>query len=165
MILNRDSIIPRIYRWFYVTNNMPENLCPYFWKLVLMWIVIVPYIIISIPGTIIFKKHKVDSTGERLARGILSSTLISVVLSMLWSLSIFFIGEFPKGSFLYVIQEAGIIIWFIFIVIVFYLLVDWLIRRYNKYKIGFIKSKKESSVIFEWMKATYNKYCPMISWK
>lgn len=36
MKLNYNSFSSKLYRWIYYsdTNEMPSNLCPYFWKLV-----------------------------------------------------------------------------------------------------------------------------------
>jgi len=49
MKLNKESIGARLYRLFYSTQEMPLSLCPYFWKLVLMYILILPSFILALP--------------------------------------------------------------------------------------------------------------------
>ena len=49
MKLNSNSISSKLYRWFYGTKELPNNLCPYFWKLVLAWLVLIPYSLVCLP--------------------------------------------------------------------------------------------------------------------
>lgn len=67
MKLNFNSIGARLYRFYYGTNQMPSNLCPYFWKLAVAWVTILPLLILTFPGYLLLKKTKSfsDTIGNR----------------------------------------------------------------------------------------------------
>jgi acyl-homoserine lactone acylase PvdQ len=70
MKLNINSTSAQLYRWFYATEQMPQSLCPYFWKLVLMWVFILPYTILSLPVILMdLKDPDRRTTGERAGVG------------------------------------------------------------------------------------------------
>lgn len=171
MMLNTNSTVARIYRWFYVTNRMPENLCTYFWKLVAMWMLIVPYALVSLPGLIF--KDDVDTTGERTVRGLFGWTVITSISSMVWSLSVFWVGVFPQKSFAGTFQTLGALFWFVLVcTVTAYLTVkglercrNWLLLREDFRSHPTESRRREPSVIVEWAKAAYHKYCPRISWR
>jgi hypothetical protein len=174
MKLNVNSVSARLYRWFYVTNKMPQNLCPYFWKLVIMWILIVPYTILSLPYIVVYKgKDNSDSFGEKPVTGFFIYCILGLVLSMLFSISIFFVGFYPKDTFLLNFQTLGSLLWMIAILFGGYCLIIWLVEKYKDSKIKYDengvrifrpKNEKDPNILIEWIKASYNKYCPRIEW-
>jgi hypothetical protein len=97
MKLNKNSVSSRLYKWFYGVSEyqgLPNNLCPYFWKVVLMYLTIIPYTLISIPVVVydMFDKQYENGerkTGERLGISVgiyiglfILTTLISAILAL-----------------------------------------------------------------------------------
>lgn len=181
MRLNQNSTSARLFRWFYVTSEMPKNLCPYFWKLVLMWGFILPYTILSLPMLIFFRDRSsnVNLLG-RPAGGLLVYLFLGQVFAMLFSISVFWI-QFPKESIFSLFQALGITAWIAAILIgcIFLLrnIVIWLSDFKHRQKImkkyddngnwippvDRIREKKPN-IMVEFIKASYYKYCPSIEW-
>lgn len=68
MLLNENSWVKQLYNWFYCVHrwdNLPFDGCDYFRKLIWMFLVIVPYVILSLPFIIINaccpKHNKLDA--------------------------------------------------------------------------------------------------------
>jgi len=59
MKLNTNSLLAQIYRSFYEVGYMPDNLCSYFWKLIIACIFYPFYLICSFPIIVIdrFKEY------------------------------------------------------------------------------------------------------------
>jgi amino acid transporter len=181
--LKENSITARMYRWFYTKQNMPNNLCPYFWKVVIMYLVIIPYFLGCLPVVVSKRLQKIQKTVETIR------PLISLVVYMLFILLFFalcpLINLFYKmpekfvtsGYALYVI--LGVILVVIGIILFF----EWLKDRRNKieYQRELLERMKQNNldpknfdfepirtpaifVIVEYIKAYYKKYCPQITW-
>lgn len=173
MKLNINSISARLYRWFYTTQQMPESLCPYFWKLVLMWVFIVPYTIISLPVILMDQKEpERRSTGERAGMGFIIYFILFMLITMLSWIGLFFVTPVKDSPYMNILVTGGIG-WFFSIVIGgiegYKALKDWNYRRkikYNEdgYRIWDEPKEKQPSIIAEFVKAKYNKYCPKIDW-
>jgi hypothetical protein len=174
MNLNYNSITAKLYRWFYAKYEMPKNLCPYFWKLVIMWIFIIPYTILSLPYIAMYKWNKGDSVAEKPGTGLFLYFILGLFLSAMFSISAFWIW-FPDDTFLSNIQSVGIVVWitaFILGIIEGYKFLRTMYleskrkRDYDRMfdKNNYIKPKRESNIIVEWVKSTYNKSCPKIDW-
>jgi hypothetical protein len=69
MELNLNSLTAKLYRWFYNQYEMPNSLCPYFWKMIIMYVFIIPYSIISLPQIIFELITKERSEAPRIAIG------------------------------------------------------------------------------------------------
>jgi len=173
MKLSRNSISAKLYRWFYATSNLPESLCPYFWKLVLMWVFVLPYTVISIPSMLMDLKEPSDkTTGERVGVGLIMWFIIFMLVCMLsWAGLIF--AEPTDNSFWFHMLATGFIGWGIAIVFGAAGLFKWtkekLENRHIKYdedgyRIWEPVKEKQPSIIKEFVKAKYNKYCPKIDW-
>lgn len=173
MKLNINSNTAQLYRWFYGTSIMPESLCPYFWKLVLMWVVILPYSIACIPSIVIEKMNPSENlkTGERLGVSFLVWVMILMLLSMLFSISLFWY-TYPKDTLGMELQHIGFFLWMIAIAIGIWGGTKWLIKKWNEPKIKYNENgyriwnpePKQDSIIVSFVKASYNKYCPRIEW-
>jgi hypothetical protein len=115
MKLNQNSISSKLYRWFYGTNDLPNNLCPYFWKLVLAWLVLIPYSLVGLPSIIMEvydKDYKYNdvSTGKRIGIGALCYILLFFIFCMLSFIGWFFVLP-TKGSFYAFAGSIGIFVW------------------------------------------------------
>lgn len=173
MKLNINSVSARLYRWFYSTAQMPQSLCPYFWKLVLMWVFIVPYTIISLPCILMDLKdpdHK--TTGERAGVGAIMWFIIFMATCMLSWIGAFF-AEPVKNSVWFHMLVAGFIGWGVSIIFGAVGLFKWTKEKWENrnvkydedgYRIWTKPEVKQPSIITEFVKAKYNKYCPKIDW-
>ena len=162
MKLNQNSLSAKLYRWFYKTNTMPTNLCPYFWKLVAAVILSPLFAIYTLPYEIInYKRRRWDAYGDMLGISLACWCIIAVVICMISSLGLFFYIP-DKGSSLWVIVTIGCILWGSLIVVG----IGWALAETAKY----LESKKSNTektdnIIVEMVKAKYHKYCPKIDWK
>ena len=162
MKLDQNSLSAKLYRWFYKTDTMPTNLCPYFWKLVTAVILSPLLAIHTLPYEIInYKRSRRDTYGDMLGISLAYWCLIAAIICMISSLGLFFYIP-NKSSSLWVIMDVGCMLWGCLIGVG----IGWGINKTVKY----LKSKKSDTektdnIIVEMMKAKYHKYCPKIDWK
>jgi|LakMenEpi03Aug12_release.lakeMendotaPanAssembly.Ray.scaffolds.fasta_scaffold1349556_1 hypothetical protein len=174
MTLNQNSTSARLYKWLYGTQDLPNNLCPYFWKVVLAYLVIVPYILLALPYLIVLaiykESSKDDSFGKRIGIGFVLYFSIWCAASALCFIAMFFVT--PTRHSLYEFMSLmGSLIWLIGLVLGGNHLWDEYKERkrtsrirYNEY--GYrIYEEPKSNLIVEFVKAKYGKYCPKINWK
>ena len=176
MKLNKNSISSKLYRWFYGTNVLPNNLCPYFWKLVLAWLVLIPYSLVGLPS-IIMELYDKDytyndvSTGKRIGIGVLIYFVLFCVACALSLIGWFFI-EPEKDGFYMFMGTLGGLIWVTAIIIGSIegvkSLSEWNQNRKIKYdEDGYriwSEPVEKTYLVVEFVKAKYNKYCPKIDW-
>ena len=181
MKLNRNSISARLYRWFYMTKEMPQTLCPYFWKLVIMWIFILPVSIISAP--MVITKQDPDEWFVRILGGACLWFLAFIVFLAIFPVTYLLWGWFNPNTTFRAWQGVGILIWMITLVvsIVFTILHFYKNRRDNRrhkqsewiwdengdhvLNPDYVPYEERSNIFIEFIKAKYNKYCPKIDWK
>jgi hypothetical protein len=178
MKLNRNSISVKLYRWFYGTVRLPENLCPYFWKLVLAYILFIPYSIFCIPNILFMEvlnknyENGDHSTGARMGISFGYYLIAFVLLCMVTAAGYLFV-DYEKDGFFDRILPGGILFWIAGIGIGGYHGIKYLIERYKEKRDYYIdengrrwyKSKeKTDNIIIAFTKAKYNKYCPKIEW-
>lgn len=177
MKLNSNSISSKLYRWFYGTNDLPNNLCPYFWKLVLAWLVLIPYSLVCAPVIILELtdknyKYTTNSTGKRIGFGILIYFILFCISSMLSVIGCFFITP-EKYTFYAFMVTLGFMVWAVAIVVGviegYKAFKEWNYRRkikYNEdgYRIWDEPKEERTYLVVEFAKAKYNKYCPKIDW-
>ena len=173
MKLNINSTSAQLYRWFYATQQMPESLCPYFWKLVLMWVFIVPYAILSLPVILMdLRDPERRTTGERAGVGLIMYFILGMLICMLSWIGAFF-AEPVKDSVWFHMLLTGALGWLVAIIfggIELYKVLKekWENRgiKYDEdgYRIWDEPREKQPSIIAEFVKAKYNKYCPKIDW-
>jgi len=162
--LKKNSWQTALYKYFWNTNKLPDNLCPYFWKLVVMYICIIPYAILSLPFHVIDYFASDDSRDEIPTLGVaFIGALIYIALSMIVSMILMWF--FPDVGLIkglgiggFALSAIGLLIW----------LVETIkARRQNREIKDFyngIERKPKKYVAIEFIKAKYNKYCPTINW-
>lgn len=164
MILNHNSISAKLYRWFYGTNVMPNNLCPYFWKLVIAYTFALPVLILSLPYIIVDKDNSMDTLTNRIIKGIILYGMLFLAICMLSVFGLFFV--LPENDGLYFIMvTTGVGLWIPCVVfgltyLISKLFEKWKERKYNRYP-----EEPKTNIIVEMVKAKYHKYCPKIDWK
>ena len=162
MKLNQTSLSAKLYRWFYKTDTMPTNLCPYFWKLVTAVILSPLLAIHTLPYEIInYKRRRLETYGDMLGTSAAYWCFIAAIICMISPLGLFFCIP-DKGSSLWVIISVGCILWGSLILVG----ITWAIIKTVEY----LESKKSDdektdNIIVEMVKAKYHKYCPKIDWK
>lgn len=174
MKLNQNSPSAKLYRWFYGTEVMPTNLCPYFWKLAVAYIFALPVAIWTFPYTISYiDDDNRETIGQRLGISLLGWIIIALAVCMISVFGIFFkIPEQDTPYFTSVI--IGFACWGCALVIVIKESVDRLQEKYRDRKYRerrrrqngeLIIKERKPSLIVEMIKAKYNKYCPQINWE
>lgn len=167
MTLDQNSTSARLYKWLYSTNDLPDNLCPYFWKLVFAYWVIVPYVVIALPCLVMEKiVNKTffstrDSFGARLGIGVGIYFILWCIVCAVCTVTMLFIP--PARHSLYEFMAAvGAVVWVICMVCgLDHLYTDYQERKWAK-RFG---RPYKPNLIVEFVKAKYGKYCPKINWK
>lgn len=164
MNLSLNSRTARLYRWFYNQNEMPENLCPYFWKSVFMWVVLIPYSIYTFPMFIInYFRKETQSFKENIKEVGVIYLLTFFVVSMIAAITrIWIVPE--KALFLQALQGVGFALWNIIGILVLCFTITVISDKISKKKQKNKYAKKEPSIIIEFAKAKYHQYCPTLKW-
>ena len=184
MELNTNGVSARLYRWFYLTDRMPQSLCPYFWKLVIAYIFALPVGIIALPMRVTKTDDEFDNFGERLFFGAFLWVLFALAFAIVVGpISTIFIGILNDKSFLSHIQVIGFISLFTGITIAFTYGIIYLFEKRKQAKRRkkseyiwndkgdyipnpeYVPYTPKPNIIVEFIKAAYNKYCPKIDWK
>lgn len=163
MKANKNSIHAKLYGVTY-NSELPENLCPYFWKLVWATIILIPNIIIQLPALIlkIFSKDSdLDDCYERRKAGLgiyFALMILSLYLlpTINWIKAIFNCYSYSQE---FAIIGGGLNS-IIFIVVSFFF-----IRYIINKKSERIVEEKKPNIVTEFIKAKYNRYCPKIEWE
>ena len=184
MKLNHNSFSAKFYRWFFMQSEMPSNLCPYFWKLVLAYTLSIPVLVVtSIYEIICMKDQKnkpADTPGERFILGILAWVVLFIIVCLISPIALFWTTP-EKDSSLWNLITSGILIWIGAIIIGIVLGIKhikekrdeakWKKKnRHNVYDehgnwVGYHHEEPKPNILLEFIKAKYNKYCPKIEWK
>ena len=157
MKLNKNSFTIRLYKYFYSTEQLPTNLCPLFWKLVVMWVFIIPFTIFTIPA--LFMKD-IKGVGQKFVASLILYVILIALILMLSPLGLFFISY--NNELFMPFWINGLIIDSILILIGIYFAIKYLVDK-NKYER--MENPKSNSIVTEFVKAKYNKYCPKIDWE
>ena len=180
MKLNTNSLNAKLYCWFYgkTAYHLPNNLCPYFWKLVLAWTLLVPY---SLFCTLYILTHELfdtkyengdHKTGERMGISLLLNGIILMLLLMINVVVRLFVTYDPKSIFAELLPP-GIMIWFVSICFGIYYGTKALAEHIKESRIprdehGYRKyppyKEKKPNLLVEFVKAKYGEYCPKIDW-
>lgn len=180
MKLNANSLSAKLYCWFYgkPKNYLPNNLCPYFWKLVLAWVLLVPYSLfctLYILTSEIFNdnyKNGDHKSGERIGMSAILNGIVFMLLLMINVVVCFFVDYTPKSIFS-ALLPPGIMVWVVVICFSIYYGIKALVehikdrripRDENGYTIYSGYKEKKPNLMVEFVKAKYGKYCPKIDW-
>ena len=178
MKLNKNSVTSRLYKWFYGVSEyqgLPNNLCPFFWRVVLMYLTFIPYTLFSIPVVVYdsFNKSYENgdrSTGERLGVSFGVYTGIFLLLSLIMGVLGFFIKIEPKS----ILDFMMVLGWLIIGVLITFGSIEGIKRLISYSKMDevyfdkkqgiWIEKKAKVNITAEFIKSKYHKYCPKIDW-
>lgn len=156
MKLSTKSWHAMLYNWVY-RDNLPNNLCPYFWKIIIGLILVIPFTILALPILIYSLIDKyVDDDMNLFMQGI-AGFFIYLVLGICFIILSPFLNMIGMNLPQQLISGGWFLIGFIGSCGIIAL-----IKKSREKS----KSKEKSPNIFkEFIKAKYNKYCPKIDWK
>jgi hypothetical protein len=154
MTLNLNSFNAKLYRYFYDKSVMPDSICPYFWKLLMAWVFVIPVSLFSFPAVI---AEIITKQSYGLSRMFFSGLLymsIWAIVSMVFTVMLFF-NNYDSESTIVKMGSAGIIFWIFAIVIA-------IVEGVKYFKDN---NRLSDSVIIGFVKSKYNKYCARITWE
>lgn len=180
MTLNTNSLNAKLYCWFYgkTAYHLPNNLCPYFWKLILAWVLLVPYTLFCI---LYILTHEIfidnyengnHKTGERMGVSLILNGIVFMLFLMINVVVWFFVDYTPKSIFSELLPP-GIMVWVVAIGFGIYYGIKALVERIKEsriprdeygYRIYPEPKEKKHNLIVEFVKAKYGQYCPKIDW-
>ena len=176
MNLDYNATTSKLYRWFYSTSIMPKSLCPYFWKLCVMWLMIIPYSLVILPAIMVGGAKVYCSFAKRLDTSMrIYFTILLVSILLIPIIGLF--DVYPVGSALFDdLMLIGLFTWvcviLLSIIVSLILLVNYFADMYKDYnvekflkEVGQEKSEPKPSIIIEFIKSSYKKYCPKINWE
>jgi len=169
MKLNKNSFSSKFYRWFYETSILPKSLCPYFWKLLLAWALValfwLPAIVLMLPILIIgvFNRDVLSMLVDNKYGALLMGVIIYLALFVLVCIVFFFLTLFGVMTYVEGSNIASLQLWGgVFSAFGLGGGVSYLIKYLSKIKSSKVK---QPSILSEFIKAKYNKYCPKIDWE
>ena len=154
MTLNYNSLNAKLYRYFYDADSMPDSICPYFWKLLMAWVFVIPVSLFSFPAVIAEIITKQSYGLGRLFMSVVLYMALYCIVSMVFTVLIF-TNHYDSESIIVKMGSAGILIWVVAIVIT----VIETVKYFRN------SDKVNDSVIVGFVKSKYNKYCARITWK
>lgn len=167
MKLQTNSWHYKLYK-FYYQKLPPNNLCPYFWKLLFAIITVIPFSIIALPALIIYSKDK-ESIGIRMRDSIILYLILCVFITMCFTIAWLFIRwNTSENSLRNNLVVVGFVFWTVTIIFgMIYLIKEIIIPYFENIFYSSTKSRKKKSknIVVEFIKAKYNNYCPMIVWE
>ena len=178
LTLDSNSIVARLYRWFFITNTLPNNLCAYFWKTAFAIILFVPVFILSIPAIILdritkfvwfydYEDNSYEEGSPWIMRPFIGVLVACTVFMVICAFGMFIILlshiKYEPKSFLEMVLVIGTCTWAFAVII-------GGVALYQKYKDKLEREEDEGnpkapSIIVSYIKAKKNKYCPKITWK
>ena len=163
MELNLNSWSAKLYRWFYVKNEMPPSLCVYFWELIIAIVFSPFFFVLFIPSMVIslFIKdynNEIEKLSDKIFINLITYLLICCVILMVYgAYTILTYGLFNNDTFRYDMQMTGIVLLGILILFSLYFLVSYLFKKITK--------SNKTNIIKEYVKAKVNGFCPKINWR
>lgn len=178
--LDARSLNVKLWCWFYGVRNssLPNNLCPFFWKLVVAWMLVIPYAGFCVPMILIDEvfvksyRNGDNSFGERIRGSIAVYIILFLLVCMGIAVATLF-TTFYDNTFLGEIWKLGLGLWAV-IIIVSIILGITVLNKYLKEKrkrwdengnrIWIEPKEKRQSLLVQFVKAKYEKNCPRITW-
>jgi hypothetical protein len=142
---------------------MPDSICPYFWKLLMAWVFVIPVSLFSFPAVIAEIITKQSYGLGRLFMSVVLYMALYCIVSMVFTVLIF-TNHYDSESIIVKMGSAGILIWVVAIVITVIAILE-LIQKKSQVEHLRNSDKVSDSVIIGFVKSKYNKYCARITWK
>lgn len=161
---SRKSTHAKLYSFTY-SSNLPSNLCPYFWKLLAAVLLFIPNALMQVPSRIfmaIKKSEGYDCSDHRFL-GTVLWVLIGVASFILYAECHLVKAIFNCYSYKsHPANGALVVDAFIIGACIFIPLRAKVLKKNEEATEP--PAPKEPSIIAEFFKAKYNRYCPKIDW-
>lgn len=174
MKLNYNSISAKLYRSFYAKSYMPESLCPYFWKLFIAWPLTIIFTPLLIPYWIFIYLTKENDNETVFPLKVLSGVILYVLILGLFSTVITISSlwiTYYEGSDLFGFYLIG----WVYVLGASIALISLGVIKFKQYRKekkwqresdpNFIYEEDKPNIILEFIKSSYHKYCPKITWE
>lgn len=180
MKLNSNSLNAKLYCWFYGKHkeyDLPKSLCPYFWKLALAWLLLVPYAIFCAPFILIFEAFDKSYTngdnkiGERIGISFFMYVFLFSLFALVPGVVALFV-TIKKGTLFHNMLPGSVMLWLFLILSGIYQGFKYFIKKIRESKEAYtydeygyrVYAPKKANLVVEFFKAKYNRYCPKIDW-
>lgn len=163
---NYNSWHARIYKYFYnIDNNeLPDNLCAYFYKSLFSILLFIPYALFEIPSRV-FPDVGRNTNVNKIFRGLVFYFGIFLIISFFIKIIEIFYYDFNLHPKLDKCIILGFSMVCIIIMFGIFVLIGYLFKTIkNKFFHKHNESQK-TNLLLEFIKAKKNKYCPKIEWK
>lgn len=166
--IDAQGFSAKFYLWYTLKYSLPKGYCNFFWTLVLAYVLIIPYLILSLPAIIVayfskeFERECFSKTIDRAFFGVLFYLFLFMIFVLFLGI-MFVCSKLPEKSIWMEFGKAGICLW----LVVISCLIGAGVQALNKNR---AKKRKNSNKvnngnpIVGTFKAIYKKYCPQIEW-
>ena len=150
------------------------NLCPYFWKSVIMWLLMLPTIALTLVHMIAsaFGMEKADDWFSRIFGGVFMWLFAFAAYISLCAIAYPFLLWFHCPLALKAIKDqatAGAVLIVGSAIIYIYFLAKEKIEKFQddrrSKKYNAVPKERTANLLIEGIKSFYHKYCPQIEWK
>jgi len=151
-----------VWLWNYTySKRLPDNLCPFFWKLVIAILLFIPNLILRIPVTVInlFSKNKIGRNDDRTGKGILIYFIIIASCSIIVCIYNWILWLFNAYSY----NRTSASIGGLFLLVGLAILIAHYWEEYNTG--NKIVYSLKNNIVVNYTSAWYYKHCPKINWK
>lgn len=151
-----------VWLWNYTyETNVPNNLCPLFWKLIVAILLFIPNLILRIPIVIInlFSKSKMEQGDARTGIGAviyIGFFVTGFVIDCLYNYSLWLFNAYSYNNAAATIGGCILTVTGFFIIRYY-----WLEQDIGEE----ISEKVSNNIIVNYSKSWYNNHCPKINWK
>jgi hypothetical protein len=152
------------YVWLYnytYNSKLPENLCPFFWKLVTAIILFIPNLILRLPVSIVnmITKDGFHKGDGRTGIGIIIYTIVTIIIFYIIGIYHYILWALNFDNYNSTLATLGGII---SIIICILIIREIWIKKNVKYT---LEDKISNNIIVNYCKSWYKNYCPKINWK
>lgn len=160
MNLKTNSWYVKLWDYMYA-EDLPNNLCPFFWKLISAILLFIPTVILRIPVTIfnIFSINKIKKGDGRTGIGIIMYIIIVLLIFAILSIYHWILYLFNAYSYDNELATCGG--FFLSVILLFIIRELWVKNDLNTIS----KEKISNNIIVNYTKSWYNNYCPKINWE
>lgn len=164
--LNSNSWVYRLYNWFYDRNSgspsRPTNLCPYFWSLVFMFIVIIPYSLFIVLGAPIHKFEQ-DTHERRLVQSFVLGFGYCILFSILAAIYALIFDHSLIANDASIIG-VSVIFGLAFLITGAFFAIGYGIQRIINCFPNKTQRQNTDNILISFIKSKYKKICPSITW-
>lgn len=167
MNLSQNSWHYKLHQLTYMPSMRLDNFCPYFWRLLLAGLLLVPNFLFTLPSKIILMID--DTVGDMnwkenrayfsplMGMSFIVNFFLFLLVGMVW---VFFDFNSLMGSF-------GVLGWLVAIIAAIAGTIGYIRekRREARRSKGIVSwTEKPPNIFVEFIKAKYKKHCPIINW-